>query len=107
MIAIRLCTLLYVLAIKPLAILPPQRRYYFHDHFMLVSMFVTSKSNIDFEIRWSVALYVCLNILGHNFEARFLIFSPIVLSGVRIEEDRILTKLVTVSHSYGHFSCSE
>ena len=41
-----------------------------------------------------LCMYVCKHVLGHNFEARFLIFFPIILSGIRIEKDRISTKSI-------------
>ena len=48
---------------------------------MSFAMFITSKS-FDFEVCWSVGLFVCLcvcmyvcwHVLGHNFEAKILIF---------------------------------
>ena len=56
-----------------------------------------------------VCLFVCMFV--STFWATILklgfSFYYIILSGVRIEKDRILTKSVAFSHSYDHFSYSE
>ena len=60
---------------------------------MLVSRFVTSKT---FEVCW---LSLCIFILGHKFGARIFIFFHRRLSLIRIEHDRISTKLVAFLQS--------
>ena len=50
-----------------LLVLSPPRRIYW---------FGTSKS-FDLEVCWSVGLFVCQHVLGHNFGPRILIFFPL------------------------------
>ena len=75
----------------PPKLLFPLKMYYFHGRLLV-----------------GLCLYVCLLARSRSqFCCKDSHFVPIPLSFLRIEKDRILTKLMAFSHSYDHFRYSE
>ena len=51
-----------------------------------------------------VCMFVCFRVLGHTSEGLVCSFFSYKIVIVRIEKDRISTKLIAFSHKYDHFS---